>query len=250
MIPMTRVRQRIARGPTAARAVAVALLLVSSHAFAALPAGSTCPAQVLAALGWRFVPGDGDTWAVHAGTPCERADLAEAHAAGVRGCHHRRDEVTDAVLHARHLASLARRSAPRRHPRERGPPRRPASRAGRYARWRTLARDRPEGFPRRPRRDDAFRRRDEGAAARVARWARWRDRDTRGDPASRHDRRAVRAPDGSARDGLVPRGRRAQRRERGHWVVDGRLGVHRDEIAAARRRAPARRRRGHRHCEG
>ena len=30
-----------------------------------------------------------------------------------------------------------------------------------------------------------------------------------GDPASRHDRRAVRAPDGSARDRLVPWGRRA-----------------------------------------
>ncbi|HJW45482.1 MAG TPA: hypothetical protein VJ484_03235 [Lysobacter sp.] len=79
---MTRARQRIARGPTAARSVAVALLLASSNAFAALPAGSSCPAQVLAALGWRFLPGDGDTWAVHAGTPCERADLAEAHAAG------------------------------------------------------------------------------------------------------------------------------------------------------------------------
>ncbi len=37
---------------------------------------------MLTTLGWRFEPGDGDTWAVHAGTPCERADLAEAHAAG------------------------------------------------------------------------------------------------------------------------------------------------------------------------
>lgn len=82
MIWMTRARQRIDRGHAAARAVALALLLASVNAFAELPAGSNCPAQVLAALGWRFVPGDEDTWAVHAGKPCERADLAEAHAAG------------------------------------------------------------------------------------------------------------------------------------------------------------------------
>jgi hypothetical protein len=82
MISMAHARQRIARGPTAAHAVAVALLLASGNAFTALPAGSSCPMQVLTALGWRFVPGDGDTWVVHAGTPCERADLAEARAAG------------------------------------------------------------------------------------------------------------------------------------------------------------------------
>ncbi|MFC3550422.1 hypothetical protein ACFOLC_05280 [Lysobacter cavernae] len=59
-------------------------LLAVSGASAAQtdPVPTHCATQVLAGLGWRFLASTGDTFTVAAGTPCQRASLAEAHAAG------------------------------------------------------------------------------------------------------------------------------------------------------------------------
>jgi hypothetical protein len=56
---------------------AVALLLASAGV-----AAGDCRQALLDAFGWRFVPAEVATVEVHAGTPCDRADLAEAQAAG------------------------------------------------------------------------------------------------------------------------------------------------------------------------
>src|SRR5688572_30734175 len=71
--------QRIAPLRTAARVPAFALLFASAMA---AHAASTCQARLLEDLGWRFISADGDAVEVHGGTPCDRADLTAAHAAG------------------------------------------------------------------------------------------------------------------------------------------------------------------------
>lgn len=43
---------------------------------------AACLYRFLQDLGWRFTPGTGTTMKIVAGTPCERADLTEAHDAG------------------------------------------------------------------------------------------------------------------------------------------------------------------------
>lgn len=62
------------------RALLLSLLLPCAAA-ARAPA-VPCEQRVLAELGWRFEPADVPALQVHAGAPCTRADLAEAHAAG------------------------------------------------------------------------------------------------------------------------------------------------------------------------
>src|SRR5687767_9424543 len=48
----------------------------------AAQADSSCQELLLTELGWRFISADGDAVEVHGGTPCDRADLTAAHAAG------------------------------------------------------------------------------------------------------------------------------------------------------------------------
>lgn len=73
-----RARQSISPCRVVARTLALVLLVghVAAHA------DPICEERLLAQLGWRFVPAKGDVVDVHGGTPCDRADLAAAHAAG------------------------------------------------------------------------------------------------------------------------------------------------------------------------
>ncbi len=57
------------------------LALLGSHAFAA-PDPQDCRLRVAQELGWRFVPVDEASVAIHPGTPCDRAGLADAQEAG------------------------------------------------------------------------------------------------------------------------------------------------------------------------
>lgn len=57
------------------------MLLASAAAFAA-PGTNDCATRMLEELGWRFVPVDADAVDIRPGTPCDRADLHEAQAAG------------------------------------------------------------------------------------------------------------------------------------------------------------------------
>lgn len=59
----------------------VMLLLVSTAAVSAQDAPD-CAQRFLAELGWRFVATDAATVSIHAGSPCDRADLSDAQAAG------------------------------------------------------------------------------------------------------------------------------------------------------------------------
>ncbi len=63
--------------------VACAALLASASASATPPDGATsCRSQLLSDLGWRFQSAEVDAIEIHGGTPCDRASLDEAHAAG------------------------------------------------------------------------------------------------------------------------------------------------------------------------
>ena len=59
----------------------MAMLFANALAFAATNPAE-CKARLLQDLGWRFVAVDASAVLIHAGTPCDRADLAEAKAAG------------------------------------------------------------------------------------------------------------------------------------------------------------------------
>ena len=48
----------------------------------AAPVAQDCSQGLLQELGWRFVPVDAATVEIHSGTPCDRANLADARAAG------------------------------------------------------------------------------------------------------------------------------------------------------------------------
>ena len=62
------------------RLVACLVLLASATAFAAdVP---DCKVRLLESFGWRFVPADVAQVSIEAGAPCDRADLAQAQAAG------------------------------------------------------------------------------------------------------------------------------------------------------------------------
>ena len=65
---------------TLVHALALAALLGAPAS--AMPTPPDCATRVLADLGWRFETAPGDAVLVHAGTPCDRADLAAAQAAG------------------------------------------------------------------------------------------------------------------------------------------------------------------------
>lgn len=74
----SRARQSNSPCHVAARALALVLLVgnVAAHA------DSSCQERLLTELGWRFIPAGQDVVEVHGGAPCDRADLAAAHAAG------------------------------------------------------------------------------------------------------------------------------------------------------------------------
>lgn len=77
-------------------------IVLACPALQAVAAGMRCEQEALAALGWRFVPADVAAPAIDAGLPCDRASLAEAHAAGdlvVRVPDHL-DATRRAALHA------------------------------------------------------------------------------------------------------------------------------------------------------
>lgn len=59
-----------------------AVLLLLCTATMATASAQDCRSRLLQELGWRFVEVDAATAEIHAGTPCDRTDLAEAHAAG------------------------------------------------------------------------------------------------------------------------------------------------------------------------
>jgi hypothetical protein len=59
-----------------------ALALFAGAAGAAPDRNAGCTQRLLQELGWRFVPAQGSTIEVRPGTPCDRASLAEARAAG------------------------------------------------------------------------------------------------------------------------------------------------------------------------
>src|SRR5688572_22721138 len=61
---------------------AVASLLLASTVAVAAPSGPGCKQRLLEEMGWRFVPVDATSIQITAGTPCDRAGLHEAHAAG------------------------------------------------------------------------------------------------------------------------------------------------------------------------
>ena len=74
-MPSLRIRHTVRR-------IGAALLLgLACHAQAAT-AGGACEREALASLGWQFVEDDVGTPAIEPGSPCDRASLAEAHAAG------------------------------------------------------------------------------------------------------------------------------------------------------------------------
>jgi len=56
-------------------------LLASTFAIAA-PTGPDCKQRLLEKMGWRFVPVESATFEIRPGKPCDRANLAEAQAAG------------------------------------------------------------------------------------------------------------------------------------------------------------------------
>jgi len=62
------------------RLAACLALLASAAAFAA--DAPDCRTRLLESFGWRFVPTDTQQVSIEAGTPCDRADLAQAQAAG------------------------------------------------------------------------------------------------------------------------------------------------------------------------
>jgi hypothetical protein len=68
----------------AAHATVVAAALVASTPTPAVDsqAGPTCTKQVLELLGWRFEPRPDEPGSIHAGIPCDREDLADAHRHG------------------------------------------------------------------------------------------------------------------------------------------------------------------------
>src|SRR5688500_13993459 len=81
------------------------LLLVNPTTLAAYGT-SSCTERLLGELGWRFVSTDATVVEILPGTPCDRADLIEAHAAGdlvVRVPRHldavARARLGDALLH-------------------------------------------------------------------------------------------------------------------------------------------------------
>lgn len=90
------------------RTAALALTLTTVTAVAA---PRDCPQALLEDLGWRFVPVDAATVGIRPGMPCDRADLAEAQAAGDLVVHVPRK--LDADAHTRLHESLLRHPATR-----------------------------------------------------------------------------------------------------------------------------------------
>lgn len=74
-------RPRAARGFVRA-ALAAALVWCTGVAAAGSSAEQACRQRLLSDLGWRFVIADAETPRIDGGTPCDRADLADAHAHG------------------------------------------------------------------------------------------------------------------------------------------------------------------------
>ncbi|HEY5804066.1 MAG TPA: hypothetical protein VIT90_10280 [Lysobacter sp.] len=70
------------RRSRAAVALGAALALLAGAACAAPDLNAGCTQRLLQELGWRFVAADVAAVEVHAGTPCDRASLAEARTAG------------------------------------------------------------------------------------------------------------------------------------------------------------------------
>jgi hypothetical protein len=75
----------------------------------AVAAPGDCTDRLLEDLGWRFVPGAGATIDIRPGTPCDRADLAQARAAGDLVVHIPRR--LDATARARLRETLLRHPA-------------------------------------------------------------------------------------------------------------------------------------------
>lgn len=81
MFAWMRIQPRGRRRCAAAASFLLAALAMA-EAFAADPAPATCKRALLQDLGWRFEPTADAETAVRAGTPCDRADLAQAQAQG------------------------------------------------------------------------------------------------------------------------------------------------------------------------
>ncbi|MDR7099801.1 hypothetical protein J2X04_002182 [Lysobacter niabensis] len=100
--------QRVGQGLNSA---VVWMLLVVSTAAVAAPDTQDCAQGFLQELGWRFIPSNEAVVEIQPGTPCDRADLLEAQAAGdlvVRVPHRldatARSQLTETLLH--HPATL------------------------------------------------------------------------------------------------------------------------------------------------
>lgn len=78
---MDRILTRLARRSLSVIAIA-AMMLAAGVSIAAPPGSAVCKQRFLGDLGWRFVSTQDGAIEIHSGTPCDRATLGEATAAG------------------------------------------------------------------------------------------------------------------------------------------------------------------------